>query len=369
MSTEPVAGETPALRTTTAGETPALRAEADVPMVVPPRRGADLAVGVDLGGQNVRAAVLRRGERVPHTVSLPSEAKEGAEKVRTRVVEVVRKAIAEAGVSQDDIAAVGIAVAGHIDPVTGVIHWSPNFGRMEDSTFHMFLEEPFTGPISRELGTAVYAANDANAAVLGEWKHIEGGGPTDIVMFTLGTGIGGGVVSGGRLLAGSTGGAVEIGHHVIVAGGSMCGCGTLGCLEAYCGTEAIVERALRMMETNRESSLWERVKADKTDFKPLTISEEADKGDRCALDVWEETGYYLGIGMGNAVNLFNPQYVIIGGQIRNATGLMRAAERSMRRHLVYSIGRTCEVIEARLGDHAGVVGGAELVWQEIGPRS
>jgi glucokinase len=239
---------------------------------------------------------------------------------------------------------------------------------MEDSTFHMFLEEPFTGPIAHDLGMAVYAANDANAAVLGEWKSLADRSTTDIVMFTLGTGIGGGVVSGSRLLAGSTGGAVELGHHVIVAGGQKCGCGTLGCLEAYCGTDAIIERALRMMETNRSSSLWERIQSDKTDFKPLTISEEADKGDVCAMDVWLETGYYLGIGMGNAVNLFNPQLVVIGGQIRRATGLMAAAERSMRRHLVYSIGRTCEVIEARLGDWAGVIGGAQLVWQELDSR-
>ncbi len=339
--------------------------ERDIPMDLKPNLGAPYAIGVDLGGQNVRAAVMRRGDSKPATVSLPSEAKDGADRVRTRVVEVVKKAIAEAGVKSSDIAAVGIAVAGHIDPVTGVIHWSPNFGRMDGSVFKMFLEEPFTGPVAHELGLAVYAANDANAAVLGEWKHMEEEGVTDIVMFTLGTGIGGGVVSGGRLVTGSTGGAVEIGHHVIVAGGRMCGCGTLGCLEAYCGTDAIIERALRMMERNLESSLWKRIEEDKIGFKPLIISEEAEKGDATALAVWEETGYYLGIGMGNAVNLFNPQHVIIGGQIRKAIGLIEAAERSMRRHLVHSIGRTCSVVEARLGNDAGVVGGAELVWQAI----
>ncbi|NLH98593.1 MAG: ROK family protein [Chthonomonadales bacterium] len=330
-----------------------------------PRLDAPYAVGVDLGGQNVRAAVMRRGDREPKTVSLPSDAKEGADRVRARVVEVVQKAMGSAGVTLDQVAGVGVAVAGHIDPVTGVIHWSPNFGHMEGSTFKMFLEEPFTEPVGAALGLPVYAANDANAAVLGEWKHIGKANVTDIVMFTLGTGIGGGVVSGGRLLTGSTGGAVEIGHHVIVAGGRKCGCGTLGCLEAYCGTDAILERALRMMERNLESSLWHRIEEDKTNFKPIIISEEAIKGDATAQAVWEETGYYLGIGMGNAVNLFNPQYVILGGQIRNATGLLAAAERSMRRHLVYSIGRTCSVIPAELGDHAGVVGGAELVWEAV----
>jgi glucokinase len=342
-----------------------MKSSANIPMDIAPRKGAAYAVGVDLGGQNVRAAVLRRGERNVAIVKLPSEAKEGADRVRARVAEVVEAAIKESGVSREDVAAVGIAVAGHIDPASGVIHWSPNFGKMEDSTFHMFLEEPFTGPIAHKLGLAVYAANDANAAVLGEWKHMKVPGVSDMVMFTLGTGIGGGVVSQGRLVTGSTGGAVEIGHHVIVVGGRMCGCGTLGCLEAYCGTDAIIERALRMMERNIESSLWDRIHADKTGFKPIVISEEADKGDATALAVWEETGYYLGIGIANAVNLFNPQYVIIGGQIRKAPGLLDAAKRSMRRHVIHSIGHTCQVVEAELGDDAGVIGGAELVWQAV----
>lgn len=317
-------------------------------------------VGVDLGGQNVRAAVVFPDGRVAEKSHLPSEAKSGAEKVIGQVVAAVREAVAKAGVSMADIGAVGAAVPGHVDANTGVIHWSPNFGKFVEGRFQIFLEVPFTEPLSRELGLPVYAGNDANVAALGEYSKLAPSGITDMVMFTLGTGIGGGVISGGRLLTGSTGGAVEIGHHVIVAGGRRCGCGTLGCMEAYCGTEAILDRAFRMIEKNRKSILWDRIEGDKMTLTPKMISEAAEEGDPTAIEVWEETGYYLGIGIANAVNFFNPQVVVLGGQIRNATGLIPAAERSMRRHTIYSIARTCEIITAQLGDEAGIIGGAEL---------
>jgi glucokinase len=283
-----------------------------------------------------------------------------------QVVAAVNEAIAEAGLATSRVSAVGMAVPGHIDPVSGVIHWSPNFGETRGGKFEIFLDVPFAGPISCALGIPTFAGNDANVAALGEFGMLEPEGISDIVLFTLGTGIGGGVVSSGRLVTGSTGGAVEIGHHVIVAGGHQCGCGTLGCMEAYCGTDAILDRALRMLERNRASLLWDMIEGDKTTLTPKMISEAADRGDETALDVWEETGYYLGIGMANAVNFFNPQLVVLGGQIRNATGLMAAAERSLRRHAIHSLAKTCRVVEAQLGDAAGVMGGAELARRSLG---
>lgn len=327
------------------------------------RVNAGAVVGVDLGGQSVRAAVVGPDREVAEPVSLPSEARHGAERVISQVVKAVQQAIDARGLSATEIRAVGMAVPGHVDPVSGVIYWSPNFGETRNGKFEIFLDVPFCGPIAERLGIPVFAGNDANVAALGEYSALAGQGVTDIVVFTLGTGIGGGVVSGGKLVTGSTGGAVEIGHHVIVAGGRRCGCGTLGCMEAYCGTDAILERALRMLERNRASILWDAIAGDKTTLTPKMISEAADQGDQTAVDVWEETGYYLGIGIANAVNFFNPQLVVLGGQIRNATGLIAAAERSMRRHTIHSIAKTCSIVEAKLGDKAGVAGGAELAWR------
>ena len=223
---------------------------------------------------------------------------------------------------RNEIGAVGMAVPGHIDTKRGLIHWSPNFGETVDGHFRMFIGVPFTGPVSDALGIPAYAGNDANVAALGEFRYGAGRDVQDMVMLTLGTGIGSGVIVDGRLVVGSTGGAVELGHHVIVAGGARCGCNTFGCLEAYCGQHAIVERGMRAMETGRVTKLREKVGDDKSALTPKQIDEAAQAGDAAAIAVFEETGYYLGIGIGNAVNLFNPERVVIGGGIRNALGVL-----------------------------------------------
>ncbi len=339
-------------------------------MGIRPRVDAEAVVGVDLGGTNARAAVVYADGRAGRECSQPSRAKEGEDAVRSQVIRVIQDAIAAEGLTPSDIGAVGMAVPGHIDPTTGVIIWSPNFGTIEDGKLRIFLDVEFGKPISDALGIAVFAGNDANVAAIGAFRKLQQEAPagqqvTDIVLFTLGTGIGGGVVSGGRLVTGSTGGAVEIGHQVIVAGGRKCGCGTLGCLEAYCGANAIVETAFRMLERNRDSVLWDMIRKDKMELTPKLISDAANKGDETALEVWREVGYYLGIGMANAVNLFNPQRVILAGQTRHGPGLVDAAKRSMLRHAIYSIAKSCEVTEMELGDAPGIPGGAELAWMEI----
>lgn len=333
-------------------------------MNLQPNREADFVIGVDLGGQNVRAAVVSKDEKIVGQARNPSEAKQGVARVVAQVAQTVREAMADAKRDVSEIGAVGMAIPGHIDARTGVIHWSPNFGEIVDGQFQMFLNVPFTGPVSEALGLAVYGGNDANVAALGEFRYGAGRHADHMVLFTLGTGIGSGVIVEGRLVTGSTGGAVELGHHVILAGGRQCGCGSFGCLEAYCGTDAILERALRAMESNRPTLLWEKMQGDKTTLTPKRIDEAAQAGDALAQEVFEETGYYLGIGIGNAVNIFNPELVVLGGGIRKATGLLAAAERSMRNHTVHSIARNCRIVEAALGDDAGVMGAAELAWRK-----
>lgn len=331
-----------------------------------PKADARYVVGVDLGGTNLRAAVIDINARKLSDFRGPSDAKRGQAVVRERVASAVQAAIKEAGIAAAEVKAVGMAVPGHIEPRTGVILWSPNFGEIVNGQLQIFLDVPFCGPLSEALGVPCFAGNDANIAALGEFQYGAGRNVEDMVMFTLGTGIGGGVISNGRLVTGSTGGAVEIGHQVIVAGGRQCGCGTFGCMEAFCGTAAILERAHRLLEqSNKPSMLFDRIQGDKTTLTPKMIDQAAEAGDEIALQVWEETGYYLGIGIANAVNLFNPAIVAIGGGIRKATGLLAAAERSMRRHTIYSLAHTCQIVEAELGEDAGLLGAAALAWQHV----
>jgi glucokinase len=330
-----------------------------------PKADAKYVVGVDLGGTNVRAAVIDREGDIISQVQNPSEARNGKERVVAQVAKTVEEAIAAAHLTAEHIGAVGMAVPGHIVPGSGLIIWSPNFGETVDGQFRMFLNVPFTEPVSEALKIATYAGNDANIAALGEFRYGSGRGVNDMVMFTLGTGIGSGVISHGRLIVGSTGGAVELGHQTIVAGGWRCGCGNFGCLEAYCGTTGIVERAMRVIETNRPTLLREKVEKDRTALTPLMIDEAARVGDTVACEVFQEIGYYLGIGIANAVMIFNPEIVVLGGGIRKATGLLNAAENSLRIHAVYSMHNTCQIVEATLGGDAGVKGAAVLAWQKV----
>jgi len=208
-------------------------------------------VGVDLGGTNVRAAVIGKDEKIAAQARNPSAAREGAARVVEQTVLTIRQAIESAGLMPTDIGCIGMAVPGHIDTATGVIIWTPNFGHMEEGIFRQFHDVAFTAPISDELGIPASAGNDANIAALGEFRYGAGRDVKYMVMLTLGTGIGSGVVVDGKLIVGSTGGAVELGHHVIAAGGAQCGCGDFGHFEAYCGQHAIIERGQRAMASGR----------------------------------------------------------------------------------------------------------------------
>ena len=331
-----------------------------------PVNGAEFVVGVDLGGTNVRASVIDKGEKVVGHARNHSDARNGGDAVVESTAHTILQAVADAGIKPEQIGAVGMAVPGHIDTKSGVIRWSPNFGTTIDGVFHVFVDVPFTGPVSEKVGIATYMGNDANVAALGEFRYGAGRDANDMVMFTLGTGIGSGVISDGKLIIGSTGAASELGHQVIVAGGHRCGCGTFGCLEAYCGTYAIVNRALTAIENGKPSLLHDAIGSDRGTLTPKQIDDAAKAGDVAALHVWEETGYYLGIGIGNAVNVFNPEKVVIGGGIRQATGLIDAARLSMQRHSIYSIRANVSIVEAELGDDAGVMGAAELAWRMAG---
>ncbi len=327
---------------------------------------ADYVVGVDLGGTNVRAAVVDGHEKILGQARNPSAAKEGQRRVVEQIALTVRQAAKDSGIELDQVGAVGMAVPGHIDQRTGVTKWSPNFGEVIDDHFQMFLDVPIAGPVSELLRIPAFAGNDANVAALGEFRYGAGRDVNDMVMLTLGTGIGSGVVVDGRLILGATGGAVEFGHHVIVAGSlEQCPCGDFGHLEAYCGTPGIIRRAQRFIESGRPTVLPDLVDGDRAALTPKLIDDAARQGDLLAIEIFQETGYYLGIGLSNAVCLFNPALIVLGGGIRKATGLMESAERSMRVHSVRSLLRDCRLVEASLGEDAGVMGAAELAWRQL----
>jgi glucokinase len=297
---------------------------------------ATAVVGVDLGGTNVRAAVVGRdGTLLAPPVQYPSRAQEGFALTLEQITRAIREAIAAAGVSP---AAIGMAVPGHIDAMRGVVRWAPNFGEMRGEVFEVWRDVPLADAVQARLNLPVVMGNDANLAALGEYYYGVGRGTArGLVMLTLGTGIGGGVVltrhqvqgnahwEGGVLLVGLSGGAGELGHTIINFAGPRCGCGARGCIEAYARRDAIVELAREQARRNPNSLLNRLTEGDPAKITPALVSEAAAQGDPTAHAIWREVGYYLGIAVASLISVFNPEIVASVGR------LPKRARRCLRR--------------------------------------
>ena len=335
---------------------------------VQPKQNARYVVGIDLGGTNVRAAVLDKDEKSLGRHEVPSDAKSGVANTVCRIGEAVRGAVQAAGVTLEDIGAIGIAVPGHIDVPDGMVRWAPNFGDFDEGFFVPYKDVPLRELVEIELGVAMTMDNDANAAALGEFRFGAGRGTSHLVMFTLGTGIGGGVIIDKQVLRGCTGGAAEVGHIIIADGVGGSQNGAHGRLETLAGRDPIIERAALKMESGRDTILWDIVTGPEPLMQHLTpanIDEAADKGDALAIEVLQETGHYVGIGIACMVNVFNPEVVVLGGKISRSNTLYAAANNTARACAVGSILATCKIVRAELGDDAGIMGAAELAWREV----
>ncbi len=333
------------------------RAKADAPYVV----------GVDLGGTNVRASVLDTSEKIVGRAENTSDAKGGIAKTVARIAEAIRGAAADAKVSMDDIGAIGIAVPGHIDVPNGIIRWAPNFGDYADGQYVPFKNVPLRQLVEKELNIAMVMDNDANVAALGEFRYGAGRGTRHLVMFTLGTGVGGGIIIEGEVLRGATGGAAEVGHIIIADGQGGSLNGPHGRLESLAGRDPICERAALKLESGRESLLWRYVTgpdALQQYITPKSIDDAANEGDILALEVLRETGHYVGLGIASMVNVFNPEVVVLGGKISRSNTLFQTAVRTARASAVGSIMAEAKIVPAELGDNAGIMGAAELAWRE-----
>lgn len=301
-----------------------------------------VAIGVDIGGTKAVAAAVtadgRFGERIRRTSPRGDE----AATLETLVT------IADE-LDPDGDLPIGVGIAGIID-ADGVLRYSPNIG----------LENvDLAGSVTARTGRAVVVGNDANVAVWGEFRVGAARDADDAVMFTLGTGVGGGVVTGGRLVTGARGYAGELGHVVVVDGGRPCPCGAYGCLEAYASGTAIEFRARRrLLDLSIESSL--------RDVGALTgkdVTTAAVDGDAFARSVLEEAGRWLGVGVTAVVNALDPSVVIVGGgaSTQGAPFILPAA-REVLAERIMGRGRRepPAIVEAELGDDAGLIGAALL---------
>ncbi len=337
---------------------------------------ASCVIGVDLGGTNVRAqAIYPDGSPAGEYKKNSSFAQQGTDAIIDAVANTIREAIA---VAQGEVTAIGLAVPGHIDDEAGLVRWAPNFGREVDDVFISWKDIPLKKLIQAQIDLPVRMGNDANLAALGEYRYGVGENSCKcLVLITIGTGIGGGVVmapssvmgkaDGPLVLIGSNAGGAELGHVIIQAGGLDASAGTYGSLEAYCQRDGIVRRAqykLHRTASPRDSKMWSLVEGNLGRITPQIIAAAAEAGDELAIETFEEVGTYLGIGVGSFINVFAPDKLAIGGQIAKAGSfLMDPLKRSARNTAIPTLFADCEIMEARLMDDAGILGAAALASQ------
>ena len=317
-------------------------------------------VGVDLGGTNVRAAVIDRTTEkiVARGENISSLALEGVAQTTGQIVRAIETALEAASARKSQVLGVGIAVPGHVKAKEGLVMWAPNFK-------DQWKQVPIAHSVETLLGLPVRIGNDANLAALGEFRFGAGRSVRHLIMITLGTGVGAGIIVDGKLLDGADGGAGEVGHMIINPGGRG-GNTAFGTVEGEAQRDCIVERAARKVQQGRPTTLGARVDFDRFALTPAIIAEEALKGDVVALEVYEETGYYLGICVANLINLFNTQMIVVGGGIAQAGEIiLDPIRRTATACAIRSMSRTCSIVPAELGDNAGVLGSAAIVLQEI----
>ncbi len=315
-------------------------------------------VGVDIGGTNIRAGVVDEGGRILGEARRPALADTGLRAAVGRSIQAIEEALDNAGLAPREVAGIGVGVPGAHRSQEGVTIYSPNFADSRGV--------PVLGPIREAVGLPAFMLNDVAVQTLGEHRFGAGQGYSQMVMITLGTGIGGGAIIDGELRVGYTEGFAEVGHMTIDPDGPFCQCGNRGCWEALAARDAIVQRAIAKIQEGRQTSIADMVEYRLGSITPALIGRCADQGDQVAVEVLAETGHYLGIGIANLIQLYNPQVLVIGGGIAQAgRWLLDPTTRTVRGRAHMVPASTCKIVPAQLGDDAGIIGGSVLAALEL----
>ena len=311
-------------------------------------------LGIDIGGTNlVVGSVAEDGSAVLATDSEPTQSEAGATDVLDRLVGLAERAIAATRREAPDaeILGVGVGAPGPLDTRRGIVLLTPNLG---------WVNMPLRQIIHERLGLRAALDNDANCALLGEWWVGAARGARHAIGITIGTGIGGGIIIDGRLYHGASDVAGEIGHTTIDTEGRRCKCGNYGCLEAYASGPNIALRAVEELEAGAESRLRTLVGGDLRKITAQTVYQAAADGDELALEVVNDTAKFLGVGIGNLLNVFNPEVVVVcGGVTLAGDHLFEPLRREAARRAFKPAVAACRIVPGELAGTAGVYGAAK----------
>ncbi len=309
------------------------------------------AIGVDLGGTNLRFGLVREDEKIISRRRTGTMAAEGVEIVLERLTSGIQTLAMKAESTGLEVAGIGIGVPGIISVRDGIVRLSPNLPGWQDVPLRSRLSESFQYP--------VYVENDANAYALGEYWFGAGKGAKSMVCITLGTGVGGGIILDGHVWRGADGMAGEVGHITVNPDGPLCPCGNRGCLERYSSATAVMEMAAQAASGSGKTALKTLLKSGL--LTPEAIANAAKKGDREAVRIYSEAGKYLGIAVADLIDLLNMECIVIGGGMSGAWELIIGPlkEEVQARAFKIPAGR-CRILRGRLKDDAGILGAAGL---------
>ena len=312
-------------------------------------------LGIDIGGTNlVVGSVAEDGSAMVASASEPTHSEAGATDVVDRLVGLAERAIATTrrDAPGAEILGVGVGAPGPLDTKRGIVLLTPNLG---------WVNMPLRQLIHDRLGLPAALDNDANCAVLGEWWVGAARGARHAIGITIGTGIGGGLVIDGQLYHGASDVAGEIGHTTIDTEGRRCKCGNYGCLEAYASGPNIALRAVEELEAGAESRLRALVGGDLQKITAQTVYQAAADGDELALEVVNDTAKFLGVGIGNLLNVFNPEVVVVcGGVTLAGDHLFEPLRREVARRAFKPAVTACRIVPGELVGTAGVYGAAKV---------
>lgn len=310
-------------------------------------------VGIDLGGTKISCALASIDGDIVSQYVTPTEAEQGEMHIVENMRKAVEQLLEQAIVTIEDVEVIGIGAPGPLDAERGIILEPANL------PFNNF---NIVEPLKRYFNKPIFLENDANVAALGEWKFGAGKGCDHMVYFTVSTGIGGGAVLNGKLYHGRTSNALELGHTTVDPFSQVrCGCGNLGCLEAHASGTAIAKRAREAVLSNVSTAL--------KNYDHITAAEvfkEASLGDRVAIDIRDTAFNYLGIGITNAINTFDPDVVIIGGGVSQVGEVLFDAVKALvKQRGLKTMTDGCKILPAQWGTDAGIIGAIALALTHV----
>ncbi|MGL4980619.1 MAG: ROK family protein [Fusobacteriaceae bacterium] len=311
-------------------------------------------VGVDLGGTNSKIGILNEEGILLRSTSIKTISEEGIEKTFSRIWNSIKELALELGIESEKIEGIGMGIPGPVEHQE-IVGFFANFPWQTGIN---------ASQLMREISgiKLVKLDNDANVIALGEAKYGAGRGSESSVTIAIGTGIGGGIYVDGNLISGFKGAGGEVGHIKVERDGKLCGCGQKGCWEAYASATGLIRETVSRLVVNKNNLIYKMVEGDISKIEAKTVFDAAKEGDAFALDLVEYEADYIALGIGNVLNLINPEVIILGGGVALAGDiLLKRVEEKLKEYALPITLKGLKIKQSELGNDAGVMGASALV--------